>query len=237
MALGGASASGGLVETFESYNSTAEMQAVWAPVGGPGVLDTTRNSTPGGSKSFSHTPLDGTNSPGTQHIRTFAGETTAAGAPIIFEVSVYDDGSTSGSRMFAELRDSSGAGRILGLGVHNSTDDGDGIVDTYHLRQALGAGPTDQYLDLPGTKSVGWHDFRMVITPTEIRASVDGNAERVVSFDSAGIIYSQMRLGGPSGVTSNGGVNFDDISVAVPEPTSLALLALGAGGLMRRRRA
>jgi hypothetical protein len=43
------------------------------------------------------------------------------------------------------------------------------------------------------------------------------------------ITWSQFYLSGQS-------ADFDNIVVAVPEPTSLGLLAVGAWGLMRRRR-
>jgi hypothetical protein len=52
--------------------------------------------------------------------------------------------------------------------------------------------------------------------------------------------YSQVELGlrlsPQNSNTGNNTVDFDNVAISVPEPTSLALLAAGAGGLLLRRR-
>ena len=91
-------------------------------------------------------------------------------------------------------------------------------------------------------KSSGTH-LRATIKSTsilfELDLGADGvyDAQRTIAVSYQGDIgYSVLRLGGPSDVSSVGGLAFDNVSIVqVPEPTTMALLGVGSLLLGYRR--
>jgi hypothetical protein len=133
--------------------------------------------------------------------------------------------------------------RILGYTVPTTADPDGGPTESVG-----GAGAFFKLNDFGvGTRSLGWHNLRLEMSSddglsTDYEFFVDGVlAERVSNVGTAASIrsYDVIRIG--SGL-SNGSTEafFDNMflevqSVAVPEPSTLALAGLGGVGLLVRR--
>lgn len=224
-------------DDFESYADTTAMQAVWGAAG-LGTLDAAAGN-PG--QSMAHPG-------GADNIVSIAEIQATPADPIIFSADIYDDGTSANKRLTAALRGIPLA-NLLEMGMYNNPNHyaaraslpGPGWVAFPNILDDLG----DPIA--PATAVVGWHRFQVVLDGT--------NATFTLDLGSTGIINStlvaaapfhvdgvdEIRLGGPSNLSSGGGGgNFDNISltqgVEVPEPTTALLVAFGAVAFVARRK-
>ncbi len=141
------------------------------------------------------------------------------------------------------MRNSAG-NNIIEMGMYNSPSH-------YAIRTVLFASGDTGYvafsnilddLGMPTTNvpKVGWHRYSVDVTPTAALFKLDLNADGIINatlnvpltLQPAG--FNNVRMGGPSGVSSTaGGANFDNVRVelVVPEPASFLLIGLGMLGL------
>lgn len=176
------------------------------------------------------------------------GPAAANDGAIIWEFDYRDGGTSNNKRVTGGLRVLNGL-PLLEMGIHNSNflPETGGLVAGYAVRTVNVGGPGDAsgWIAFPGNPAVraGWHHFRATINPTSILFELDFNddgtvdASRLVNTPTAGAVgWSGARFGGPSDVSSaGGGADFDNYSITqIPEPTTLALLALGGLALRRR---
>lgn len=121
-------------------------------------------------------------------------------------------------------------GSGAGVPVIGVLDDPDGAGP---LALAFYLADTDAAAGIQGWAAGGYHAFRAEVTATNILYYYDN----VLMY--TGAIYAGHRVEQIGALSSNTQVgdtgDIDDFSVAVPEPTSLALLGLGALALRRRR--
>lgn len=117
--------------------------------------------------------------------------------------------------------------------------DGYYVVGYYTLadvRVGVGGSQGRGFQSIDGVASIVFSDFRINGgAPTsgwvDMTAEADATEQRVTLHR---LIFDDASTNAPVGVTS-GSPDFDEFS-AIPEPSSLGLLALGAGGLLARRR-
>lgn len=220
-------------EDFDSYADTAAMQANWG-AGGLGTLDSALGN---GGSSAAH-PGGTVNSWGT----AFSVMPTAT-EHVVLTADIFNDGTSTNKRMSVGLRN--GANPLFEMGYYNGT------VEHYHVR-VLGMYGSENWVPLsPGLlasagNNAGWNRFQATFTDTELTVTLDLGADGSIdgTFISAGAPsanpFVDLRFGGPSNLSSGGGgANFDNIvlqTVAVPEPSCLAGLALGCVAFARRRR-
>lgn len=240
-------------EDFESYTDTAAMGTVWAL--GDGTLDATGGA--GGSKGLSHPGTGGSFSGGNTNLINFGSVIgTSAGDPLTgirITYKLVDDGA-SNKRISLGLRDGTagGTGEFFELGLYNQLNANGAAA---RIANFFGASPTPAgsgSWDTIGPNAsqalvAGTHTFIAEITLTSLRVAVDElsngsvDYEDIYTFGSQETQFGQVRLGGPSDVSSlGGGVVFDDIlieSYLIPEPASIALLGSGVAFIARRRRA
>ena len=175
---------------------------------------------------------------GAQQSRFYVG-TEVRTDDLDFSFKFYDPaGTTSLARTYGMVYAYSGGWgvgleQILAIGKYN------GVATTkYSARVAFG-GPNWFNLDLAPDRSVGWHEAR--ITGIDLGGSaqfdfyVDGilGGSKVVTGTPT---FDWIVMG--SNLTSSHGMWYDDIVMAVPEPSTFALSVLGGMGLLwitRRR--
>ncbi len=79
-------------------------------------------------------------------------------------------------------------------------------------------------------KAEAWVDLKNINGPTQYYSV------NVVLTLGAGKVYDVVRWGGPSDVSSTGTAHCDNVNVEIlPEPATLAMLALGSLAVLRRR--
>ncbi len=220
-------------DDFESYADTAAMQAVWGAAG-LGTLDAALGN-PG--QSMAHPG-------GTDNIVTIPVTQASASNPLVYTAQIYDDGSSANKRITAGLR-FSGVANLIEMGMYNNP--------SHYAVRAVLPGPSwvafsnmvdDLGQPIQNAPVVGWHTFQMVHDGTNATFTIDlnsdgninGTAVLAASWNAAGV--DQIRLGGPSNLSSaGGGANFDNIKLeVVPEPASLGLMGLGGLALLSRKR-
>jgi hypothetical protein len=234
-------ASATLYDDFE-YADQAAMDAVWS--GANGVLDDTAGN-PG--KSMYHPG-------GAQDTRMLdAVLTEAPGQPIVWEFDLYQ-GTTGvlGNDRVTCTFDKVTWGWIE-FGLYNDlvdpNDPGGLHVDGYGMRLVGNSG--ENWVSFPDnpTLRTGWHHFKATLSADEIvfegwlaeglNAGGNPQAAEYVTYtstahDGTGLQWDEVKIGGPSGLSSGDGANFDNISVMqIPEPASILLIGLLA--LVRRR--
>jgi hypothetical protein len=173
---------------------------------------------------------------------------TGAG-PIVWEFDFLDSG-IGNRRVTGGLRVDNSV-TILEMGVYNSSLNPEtGVTGAgYSVRAnnigAMAGGVAGSWFLFPGNPALraGWHHFRATMTPTSILFELDFSGDGTVDAtrllttnDTSAIGWNVLRFGGPSDLSSTpGGAGYDNYSISqIPEPSALALLALG--GLLARRR-
>ena len=224
-------------ENFDTYADTAAMQAVWGNAG-LGTLDTGAGN-PG--QSAAHPG-------GADNTRSFTAFNPTATDHLRLTGQIYDDATSANKRMSIGLRNSSGA-NIIEMGFYNSPV-------FYAARVVLFQSGNPSWVAFPNpaappavltTPVKGWHTFSVEISNNTVDFSLDlgsdGTIDSTQHFDSvAGATgFNQLRIGGPSGVSSPGGpAKFDNLkleTISVPEPASAVVCALlGCLFMVRRRR-
>ena len=217
-------------DDFESYADTAAMQTVWGATG-LGTLDTANGLSP--SQSMAH-PAGVTNK------FTLGADLIPSDAePVVLRGAIYDN--ANGNKRFTIGMRSLVTFPLFEMGMYNSL-----AGENYYYRVSTFPGANPSWLPMPGSipATVGWHTFEATFTGSAVTVTLDllsdGSIESTAVVPLTGAYTSGLgvvRLGGPSDLSSaGGGGNFDDIYLAqIPEPTSLALLALGGLALIRRR--
>lgn len=221
-------------EGFESYASTAAMQANWGNAG-LGTLGT-GNGNPGNSAEH---PGGVVNS----WVGSVFSLTPSSTESIRLTADIFDDGTSSNERITVGLRN--GANPLFEMGHYNST------AQHFHVR-VLNMYGNEGWVPLaPGLTAgglvAGWNRFQATFSATDLTVTIDLGANGTIdgTFRSAGALsatpFVDLRFGGPSNLSSPGGVRFDNIlleTVAVPEPNTCAWWCIGSLGMavFRRRR-
>lgn len=245
------------VDTFDTYTTQAEFEAVWPGISatGPGLLSNAQSVT---APNSVHIPSEG--AAATRRSRDTFDETGTIGVgdKIIWSFDFYDEAPTAIFRNFSNLQDStapSATNQLISMGINNNqTLAANG--GARYMARILGYTPEDvggasgSYFKLndfegTGTRSLGWHNLRVELT-TDDGASTDyafyvddALAETVDNVGTAASIRSFDNITIGSGISSANGAYYDNMRlqfVPVPEPTAVAFGALAATGLLARRR-
>ncbi|QDU35241.1 hypothetical protein KS4_33220 [Poriferisphaera corsica] len=156
---------------------------------------------------------------------------------------IYDDG--AGNKRSA-IGFRNGATPLFEMGRYN------GLLDTSYAARAVnfpGANPSWVQLSTEGATE-GWHLLEAIFTLDNVNVTIDLGSDGTIdgtldialdeTLWAASPGFVEVRMGGPSGLSSaGGGLAYDNIkleTIAVPEPASLALLGLGSLAFMRRRK-
>lgn len=237
-------------DDFDGYADQAAFNAAWGVgvVGGGAILSTDQAFS--GSQSALQDLT--ARSSGRDFTPTFGSDAQ----PLEWSFRFYDSTQAANLRQFASIRDNDPAlAQLVALGAYNDTtltrDLFTGLsvtaadLNTYYAcRVAFTPGPNWFILNTPGvpTRTTGWHELKAVFGDTTVDLYVDGilgMADVTYSASAGAITFDRVTVG--SGLSSaNGVAYYDDVRVVlVPEPTTWALLGLGAvlfGGRMIRRR-
>ena len=232
-----AAASADFFDNFDSYADQAAFEAAWPGYGTYGSLPLDQTFGYSGNQSVksdraaSYTERNYRNL-GSEHAGTDA-------APLVFEFEMYSDDSASSNpsnaRDYCEIRGYTGAGLddgslegLIAVGIYNGVSGGGSV---YQARVLYGG---SNWFNLTADRIYNeWVNMKVVISTGAIEFYV--NDVLAGSDTRTDVTYDSLSMG--SGLTSAGVVTwFDDVSVYnVPEPGSLALLALGALAVIRRR--
>lgn len=156
---------------------------------------------------------------------------------------VFDDTAT---RSVGEARSYGGAGyadgslqQLFAVGKYNSvTAPGEVFSPTnYQARVLTGTGAGWINLNAAGAplRSPGWHkfDIERLADETTVNFYVDGILGRTFAGATAFTVDS-LGIGSVAAGTTTGNSYIDGVSLTVPEPSALALFALGGGLLLWR---
>ena len=220
-------------EDFDSYTTTADMQAVWGAAGA-GSLDTVL--------SYS-SPNSAYHPGGTVNNRTDFGTVDASATEnLVLSAKIYDDAEVANDRITVGLR--GGPFPLFEMGRYNSD-----AAHPYYIRATLfNNGINPSWVNFPNaTTTQGWHSYEATFSLSGLTVTLDlmsdGTIDDTIFLAGDGNPYggfSDLRFGGPSNSSSaGGGANFDDIvleTVPVPEPTTVLLAGLAGLGLALVRR-
>jgi hypothetical protein len=150
-----------------------------------------------------------------------------------------------GNRHYAELRSyengtfGSGAlNQLYAIGAYNAATVNGANTSKWQARIAFGAGVQGWYtLDQAADRTTDWTEFTLVLTPTTIQFYVDGVAGLAAPLGRGNTNPVDSLVMGSGLTSASVDGHWDDITVtAVPEPATMAALALGAVGMFARRR-
>lgn len=218
-------------ETFESYATTAQMEANWSPAG-LGELVTT-NGNPGNSAWHPGGAVD-------IWIGSTFSLTPSASQPIILTADIYDTTVGSAQRDTVGLRN--GANPLFEMGHYNT------VSSQYAVRLLSMYGQGGAWSFFPGVvRTAGWNRYQATFTGTSATITLDLGADGTIdsTLNFSGAVpanpFIDLRFGGPSAVTSAAAAWFDNISlVQIPEPSAAVLCLVGgltlAAGFVTRRR-
>lgn len=229
LSTGGAFAQIIVNETFESYSTTAQMQANWGSAGA-GALDTTLGN-PGNSATH---PGGAVNS----WIGSAFSLSPSALQTIVLTADIYDSNVGSAQRNTVGLRN--GASPLFEMGHYNTAS------SQYAVRLLNMYGQGGTWTFFPGvTRTAGWNRYEAVFTDSSATITLDlgadGTIDSTLTFSGAvpANPFVDLRFGGPSGVISAAPAWFDNImlqAVVVPEPSMASLFLMGSLLLLRRFR-
>jgi hypothetical protein len=240
-----ASAATIIQDDFESYADQAAFEAAWPPVsaGNAGTWSNAQAYSPTHSVFFPKTPAT------KNDFRNFA-ETVATDAnPLEYSFRFYDS-VVQNARNYVQLSDDvpTTNGQLVAIGNYNATPGATGAqMNRYYSARVLGVvgGGTapgwflmtdDPNSTTNGYRTVGWHEFKMVIKSDVIDFLVDGIVRKAnVPYRSGTGVVSFDRTRLNSGLTSTNDAYIDDVLLqTTPEPAAFGLFVLGLG-LLRRR--
>jgi hypothetical protein len=230
-------AQGGTIifDDFESYADTAALDATW-PIGVGSSSTTFLDVGPAGSTNTSKT-VRHTNR-NARRDRTITPTLPLAGQPLIVSFDMYDAAVDTGASEYIQMLafDAANAlSQLLSIGKTSlATTNGANNPNKYQARVAFppAAGGGVNWINLNTNRSVGWHNFAIEIFPTTVNFYVDGVLDTglVPRAGGVGDPFSVVRIGSGLGARVESAY-YDNFSVVlVPEPASVALLAVGAAG-------
>lgn len=231
-------------ENFDSYANTAAMNVNWNGTGaGIGTLDTAFGN-PGQSARNGGTINAATS------VNRWTGSAfsliPSASLSILMRADIYNPGGTDGRETLG-LRNASG--ELFELGHYNAAP----VTQQYGVRFF---GLYDNSGWRPFTNALGavvnevttgtWDRYEALFTAGSATITLDIGADGIVDgwvvspvAHAIAVGLNDLRFGGPSGVDSLEAAWFDNIylaTIAVPEPSTVTLLGLGALGLLSLRR-
>ncbi|GJM24623.1 MAG: hypothetical protein DHS20C16_10380 [Phycisphaerae bacterium] len=168
-------------------------------------------------------------------------------ARIKFDFYLDDAGAANswvGARHYVELRGyengayaDGGLQNLLAIGVTNSVTAPEAHNNSFYQgRVTFGSNWNTLDEGAAPNRAAGWHEMAIVITGTEVRYLVDGILSEVEARPN-NFLFDSVVLG--SDLTANGHAAWVDnlmVETNVPEPATLALLAMGGVAVLRRRR-
>lgn len=230
-------------ENFDSYADTAAMQAVWGGAGNLGTLDTTRSFSPNNSALHPGGVVN-IYQPGIN-------VTPSATHDLVLTGRIYDDAVDNRDRVTIGLR--TGAAPLFEMGRYLDATIGFPEGNPYGARiLSMGNGitPSPNWQPFlsggnPIASVAGWHTYEATFSiangvKVTLDLGSDGTIDSTMQYAGDGATafgnFTELRFGGPSGLTSaGGGANFDDLRLAlvpvIPEPASLLLIGLAGLGL------
>lgn len=237
-ALALVSASSGMAQTvsdnFDSYADQTAFDAAWTPGVAAMTLTTTNQSVSGANSIYQGTVA--------QQSRIAIGYEIPI-SMLDFSFSFYDPaGAGSLARTYGMAYAYSGdwgvgLQQLVAIGKYNA------VASTkYHGRVAFGS-VSWFALDAPTSpdRTVGWHEARITGSLVGGQAQYDFYIDGLLAGTRTSTVtdstFDWIVMG--SGLSSTHGMWYDDISIVIPEPSSLALSLLGGFGLLamfRRRR-
>ena len=250
-------------DNFESYPAqpapNATFDAAWpiqtaatAPTGGTAITSFITAGPGTNTSKVVSFPANGAGNVGRRE-QAFTNTVPTATDAISFSFDFYDAAPTASYRQYAEIyslneNSANALTQLIAVGENNSATAGiptpGGTAATYSTtkykaRVAFGTG--GGWFNLKTTRTQGWHNFRVVITGTQIDFLVDGVYDTSFTNGGAttGVAEGFDRVRFSSGLSSaNGGAFFDNflVQTVVPEPTSALAMVAGGSMLLRRRR-
>ncbi len=254
LALASQQVSAAFVENFDSYANQAQFEAAWRPYSADN--SSMQLSFDGHSGNGVHgvaaTNYHNRNARDLDNLTEYKGTDDS---PVVFEFWINDTdtnlpASPAGARNFCELRAFAGDGipaysagnsslqGLIAMGMYNTPISD----DHYHARVYYGG--VSSWFSLNTSRQAGWHKLSAEIGSSWVKFLVDDQLDTTVSLQAGTnrlFAFDGVVLG--SGLTSGGyDVGFDDLSVsrfmaaAVPEPSALVFLGLGAALFLRKPR-
>ena len=230
-------------EDFESYNSTAEMEAVWTPYVVAGEfktqIDDNLDGTPEVTGKFAYH-----NSGGYSYYDLPLSVKPTASQWLRLSVDIYDNdfsldpyfplnGSNKRSSLGMRYNTGGTPENILELGFYAATAhyayrailfELDGTAPNWGVWD-LGTEEVDgQIISVNRFRGAGWFRYSVTIKPTELvfefdmgrDGTIEGSDTYTSGVTTTANGYDQIRFGGPSGVTSaGGGSTFDNILLEI----------------------
>jgi hypothetical protein len=227
-------------DDFESYPDDAAFKAVWNAAPNPATTLAVGMGKGGGNGVIT--------SGGAVAQKNFSPQTLWDAMPIVVEADMWDYSTGAADRNTIGLR---GAGAFFEIGEFAVVDSITHLttLEGYGFRTVYVGGPGDAggWVDVVPAAAritstdptVGYHHLRLEIRGSFTTATFwlsNGNrySKTVTTTTAAGKTVDNIRIGGPSGISSTGTTIFDNVRDS-PEPASILLIAFG-GLLLRRRR-